>query len=71
MEIGRMTPGEIMDVIQARQRQAMAAGWWAERFAREKRLKSLDYYLNMDKNKRPTEEVKMEYMELKATLGGE
>lgn len=64
-----MTPGEIMDVVKARHQQAMVAGWWAEKFAREKRLKGLQHYMDRPDSRKPAEEVRSDYHDLKSTLG--
>lgn len=68
-EIGRMTPAELLAVIEAHQRATIAAAWWQEYFAREKRLKPLRHYLKPPKDPKPVEERRREYEDLKVRLG--
>jgi len=70
-----MTPGEIVAVVNARHketmRQSISTGWWAEYFARQKRLQPLPHYLKFldGTKKKSIEQARQDYHDLKAELG--
>ena len=50
--------------------QSIISGWWNEKFAREKKLRPVAHYLKTKDDKKPIDEARMDYLELKASMGG-
>lgn len=67
-EIGRLTPGELLAMIEAHDRRQITQAWWQERFAREQRLQPLPWYLRPAGRRKPAAEARREYEELRARL---
>ena len=55
-------------MIEGHQRDTIARAWWAERFARERRLRPLEKYLTPKKKTKNIDEIRKEYQDLRARL---
>ena len=67
-EVGRFTPGELIATIEAHDRRMIAQAWWHEAFAREQRLRSLEWYLRPAAQRKTVAQARREYEEIKIRL---
>lgn len=76
-EIGRLTPGELVDIVRARLEQGardrIELAWATAALSRQKKLPRLEKLLKPEGRKRALrdpEEARREFEELKERLGG-